>query len=105
MEITFKKIAKGSLFRLLAIGFFTGFFVVFTLFGVGALFGFDTVNWNDSQVYGVSGLFVSWAIWFVFSLFFTVYNWLICLLGLWLYSLQKTLTLTFKEANQQPTAD
>lgn len=98
MEVTFKKISKGSLFKLLATGLFTGFFVMFTVFGVAALFGADTVKWNDVPVHGFSGFLLSWALWFVFSLFFTVFNWLICILGLWLFSFKQNLTLKFKGA-------
>ena len=96
MDVTFKKISKGSLFKLLAIGLFTGFFVVFTVFGVAALFGADTVKWNDVPVHGFSGFLLSWVVWFFFSLIFTVFTWLICILGLWLFSFKQNLTLKFK---------
>jgi hypothetical protein len=96
MNVTFKKISKGSLFKLLAIGFFTGFFVIFTVFGVAALFGADTVNWNNVPVHGISGFLLSWVLWFLCSFFFTVFTWLISILGLWLFSFKQNLTLKFK---------
>ena len=96
MEVTLKKISKSSLFELLATGLFTGFFVVFTVFGVAALFGADTVKWNDVPVRGFSGLLLSWALWLVFSFLFTVFSWLVCILGLWLVSFNQNFTFNFK---------
>lgn len=97
MDVTFRKISKRSLFKLLAAGFFPTFFVVFTIFGIAALLGADTVKWNDVPVHGIAGFLLSWVFCFVFSLFTTVFNWLICIFGLWLFSFRRNLTLTFKE--------
>jgi len=96
MIINAEKISKGSFFKLLLIALSIGFFVFFLICGVAATFGADTVKWENEPVQGVNGLLVAMAIWPVFSLFITCFFWGFGVLGLWLYSFYKPISIRFK---------
>ena len=98
MEVVAKKISKRSLFKILFIGTTFGFAVFFIGCGIGALFGLESVHWGDEPVTGVSGLLLAFAMWPFFTFFMTLFIWLFCILGLWLYSFFKPIKVTFKQS-------
>jgi len=97
MDITAKKITKGSVFKINFIGLATGFFIIFLIFGVLAIFGAETVKWEDQPITGVKGFITAMLMWPFFSFFFAGFVWLISILGLWLYSFIKPITISFKD--------
>lgn len=97
MQIEAKKISKASLFRLITLGLGCGFFVFFTLCGVASIFGAETVSWNGESVTGVMGLVAALLMWPIFSLFFSLFIWLVSIFGLWVYSFFGTLKFEFRD--------
>lgn len=93
MNLTVAKISKGSIFKILTIGLGLGFFVLFLLFGVAAFFGAETVKWDEQPVIGLNGLLLAMAFWPIFTGFFVCFMWLFTVIGLWIYSKLKPLTL------------
>ena len=80
-----------SLFKLYLAGF-GGFFAVFCLIcGVLALFGAETVYVYDQAQTGAAGLISAVVMFFAFTLFLSVFMWLITSFGLWVYSFFKPL--------------
>ena len=93
-----KKISKASLFKLMLTGASIGLFLLFLLFGIAALYGYETVSFNDKYVTGVWGLIVALLMWPIFSLIFTCFGWTIITFGLWIYSFFRVLRVAFREA-------
>ncbi|GFD90464.1 hypothetical protein KUL152_26900 [Tenacibaculum sp. KUL152] len=100
MEVVAKKISKKSLFKILFIGAFLGFAVFFIGCGIGAFFGLESVRWNNEPVFGVSGFLLALAMWPFFTFFLSLFIWLFCILGLWVYSFFKPIKVTFKQPIQ-----
>jgi len=96
MNITAKKISKGSVFKIYFLGLAGGFFVLFFIFGVSAIFGAETVKWEEQPITGIMGFIIAMLMWPFFSFFFAGFMWLISILGLWLYSFIKPITISFK---------
>jgi len=63
--------------------------------GVFALFGFDTVTFNDVHYTGIKGLLVSIPMGIFLALMFTCFIWLFGILGLWVNSHLKGVTIVF----------
>jgi len=99
MNITAQAISKASVFKIYFIGLTIGFFILFLAFGVAAIFGANTVIWDNEPVTGSKGFVTAILIWPFFSLIFTVLMWLVSILGLWLYSLVKPITINFKSVS------
>lgn len=97
MDITAKKISKGSVFKIYFLGLAGGFFVLFFIFGVSAIFGAETVKWEEQPITGIMGFITAMLMWPFFSFFFAGFMWLISILGLWLYSFIKPITISFKD--------
>lgn len=96
MDITARKISKGSVFKIYFLGLAGGFFVLFFIFGISAIFGAETVKWEEQPITGIKGFIAAMLMWPFFSFFFAGFMWLISILGLWLYSLIKPITISFK---------
>ncbi len=97
MNITAKKLTKGSVFKIYFLGLAGGFFVLFLIFGISAIFGAETVKWEGQPITGFMGLVTAMLMWPFFSFFFAGFMWLISILGLWLYSLIRPITISFKD--------
>jgi len=97
MDITAKKITKGSVFKIYFIGLAGGFFVLFFILGVLAIFGAQTVTLGEQPIIGIMGFIAAMVMWPIFSFFYAVSMWLISILGLWLYSFVKPITISFKD--------
>ncbi len=97
MNITAKKITKGSVFKIYFLGLAGGFSVLFLISGILAIFGAETVKWEEQPVTGFKGFVTAMLMWPVFSFLFAGFMWLISILGLWLYSLIRPITISFKD--------
>ena len=97
MNITAKKLTKGSIFKIYFLGLAGGFFFLFFIFGISAIFGAETVKWEEQPITGFKGFIAAMLMWPFFSFFFAGSMWLISLLGLWLYSLIRPITISFKD--------
>ena len=96
MEVIASKISKKSLFKLLFIGLSFGFLVFFLMCGIAAIFGAETVRWEETPITGFSGLLLALAMWPIFSFFFAGFIWIFSILGLWIYSFMRPLKVVFK---------
>ena len=96
MKINAKSISAGSLFKLYFKSFGYGLMLFSLLMGFCALFGFETVTWNDESLTGIIGLLASVPIGIFLAVFFTAFLWLIGIFGLWLNSLIGRVNITFK---------
>jgi hypothetical protein len=96
MIITAQKISKRSIFKIYFIGLTGGFFILFLLFGILAIFGADTIKLGEKSITGFMGFVTAILMWPIFSLMFTVAMWLISILSLWLYSLVRPISINLK---------
>jgi hypothetical protein len=96
MKVTAQKISKGSVFKIYFIGLGGGFFILFLIFGISAMFGAEAVKWEEEPVTGIRGFVVAMLMWPFFTIMFSGFMWLISILGLWLYSLLRPINVTFK---------
>lgn len=103
MNVTANKITKGSIFKIYFIGLAGGFFAMFFIFGVLAIFGAETVRWEQKPITGFMGFILAMIMWPLFSFFFAGFMWVISILGLWLYSLIRPITISFKGAVSNET--
>ena len=97
MEVIAHKISKRSYFKLLFIGLSLGFLVFFMFCGIAALFGAETVKWEETPVTGFPGLLLALAMWPFFSFTFAGFIWCFSIFGLWIYSFIRPLKITFKD--------
>lgn len=72
------------------------------LFGVFAVFGYNTATWNGQAVYGWGGFFLSPVITAMITLFATLFLGTACVAGLWLLSKFRPLTLWGKNVAHHP---
>lgn len=103
-EITVKRIAAGTLFKLAGLGLALSLVPFSLLMGVLAMFGASTVHWNQQPLTGFSGLLASPFIGLFLAGFLTMVLGTSMALGLWLYSQFRPLTLLVKVSADRPTA-
>jgi len=101
MEISAKNISKASLFKLLFQSIGYGLIAFFVLMGIFSLFGFKTLSFNNEYYTGITGLLVSLPLSLLAGLFFTCFMWLFGILGLWINSYFKGVTIVFKDVSNQ----
>jgi hypothetical protein len=97
MEVVAKKISKVSIFKILYIGFTYSFGIFFVGCGIGALFGFEVVFWEEAPVTGILGLLLAIVMWPIFGFFMAAFMWPFIVFGLWIYSLRKPIGINFKQ--------
>jgi|SRR5580704_7644370 hypothetical protein len=95
--LVIRRLSTGSVFRVVAAGAFFSLIPLALLFGVLALFGLDTVRWNNQAMHGISGLLVSPLIGLMLAAFFTAFGGVALAFGLWIYSRVRPLRLRFIE--------
>lgn len=94
-----QRLSVGSIYKLFFIGLVTSLGTVGFVLGVLSFFGFDTVSWNGQQVHGVSGVLAGIFLGLFLALVFGIILGSACVLGLWLYSKFRPLSLTGKNLN------
>jgi dolichyl-phosphate-mannose--protein O-mannosyl transferase len=62
-----------------------------------ALFGANTVQWNDQPLHGITGLLLSPVVGVSLIAFFTLFFGTACVFGLWLFSKFKPLSVWAKD--------
>ena len=85
-KIEVSRLSAGSVYKMLAIGTLCSIVPFSTLMGLFALFGSDTLSWNDQPVTGISGLLAGPFIGaFIGGCLVALWG-SACVLGLWIYS-------------------
>ncbi|MUH71994.1 hypothetical protein [Psychrosphaera haliotis] len=100
MEVTAKSITKKSLFKLYLNTFGFGLFIFSFAMGIFALFGGETVTWNDEHYTGIAGLLISIPLGMFLAIWFTFFMWLLGILGMWINSKIYGLSITFRDPEQ-----
>lgn len=95
--ISCRGLSVGSLFKILFIGLLIPIFLISVIYGVFALFGFDTVTFDGKHVYGIVGLLVALVIGIVLPSIMSAVLWLLILLGVWVYTRFRPITLKLKD--------
>ena len=95
--LVIRRLSTGSVFRVVAAGAFFSLVPLTLFFGVMALFGLDTIKWNNQAMHGISGLLVSPLIGLMLAAFVTAFGGVALAFGLWLYSRVRPLRLRYIE--------
>ena len=98
MKIRAKKLSKGSLFKLIFIGFSIPLLPFMILCGIASIFGADTVKVGNKPITGIMGLIASLIMYPIFCIIFSSMMWLSSALGLWIYSMFRKIELEFLDA-------
>lgn len=98
MRIRAKKLSKGSLFKLIFIGFCVPLVPFILLCGIASVFGAATITVNDRPVTGIMGLITSVIMCPIFCFLFTSIVWVMFAFGLWIYSKFRKIELEFADA-------
>lgn len=98
---TVQRLSVGSVYKIIFIGLLTSHVFFGLIVGVLAFFGFDTVRWDSVPVHGAYGLLLGPLISLALALFFSVFLGTAAVLGLWLFSWFRPLSLIGK--NMKPT--
>ena len=101
MNISTTGLKAGSLFKLLWLGNAFGFLPLFIIAGVAAMLGAGTVAINEQPVRGPLALPAAIIMWPIFATVLSCLQWLVFVLGFWLYSRWGRLTLSFKDGSSQ----
>lgn len=94
-SITIKRFTAGSSFKIVAIGASISLVTFAILMGVFALFGAQTVHWNQKTITGVAGLLASPFIGLFLAAFFSFFGWLGFMFSFWLFSRFGSLTIEY----------
>lgn len=92
-RITLSRFEVYSVYKLIFIGLACSLIPLSVVFGVFALFGANTVNWNGQPLHGILGFIASPLIGAFITLLFTGLLGTACIFGLWLFSKVKPLSL------------
>lgn len=86
-----------TLFRIFLVGYFCVYLPFGILFSILSLIGKVPVNINSEHVYGISGSILMLLYIPFFALIFASINWLMLLIGLWIYTKFKFVFENFKK--------
>ncbi|WP_020182843.1 hypothetical protein [Methylotenera sp. 1P/1] len=95
--ITTKKLSTGSIFKLIAIGSLCSIVPLSIFMGVFALFGANSITWNEKPITGIAGLVASPFIGLLISLVFTAAFGIFVAIGLWVYSKFRSIQIELKD--------
>ena len=99
-RISTQRLSAGSVYKLWLIGLAASMIPLGALFGALALFGFNTVRWNGLPLHGFAGLAAGPMIGVFAALLLTAFLGSAAVLGLWLYSKFRPITLLAKNVAQ-----
>lgn len=91
-----QRLSAGTVYKILLVGLAASLVPLGVLFGLLALFGFDTVTWNGQPLHGWRGLLVGPLIGGLMAIMFTAIFGSAAVVGLWLYSKFRPMTLRAK---------
>ncbi len=100
-----RRLAAGSVFKLLAIGLTFSLVPFSVLAGIMAQFGVGIVIWNGQPLSGFAALIASPFIGLFLALLFSIPLGIACVFGLWLFSRFLPLRLTMIRAEPTPPTD
>lgn len=96
-RISFERLHVGSVYKLVFIGLACAMIPLSIFFGLLAcFFGANTITWNGQAIYGYMALLVSPLVGLVSAGIFTLFLGTSCMVGLWLFSRFKPLSLWAK---------
>lgn len=93
--IKVKKISAGTVYKLIAMGLTIGLLPIFLLFGILGAFGMESLTWNEEPVTGIKAIFISPLMAIFMSLLFTAIMGSLTVLGLWILSFFKSISIEF----------
>ena len=95
-----KGLAPGSLFKLIFVGltFSLGFIIIFM--GILSLFGISVITINEEVKTGITGFLYSLALAPVFTTLLSLAVWLYILLGIWIYTRFRSLTIRYQTIDE-----
>lgn len=102
--LTIRRIKTGSVFRLLAASMSCSLIPLCILMGILGLFGFDTLNWNNRPLHGVTALVAAPFIGVFMAAIFTGVFGLLVAFGLWLFSKFRPIKIEVLEENSSSAA-
>ncbi|MEH6556777.1 MAG: hypothetical protein V7459_03510 [Oceanicoccus sp.] len=103
-SVDVKKICAGSVYKMIAIGLCCSFIPFFLLLGIFGAADMSALTWNRQPLTGFKAIFLSPIIGLLMALVFTAIIGGCTVLGLWLYSFFKPLTIEFQTIdNSEPT--
>jgi len=91
--LSIRRFRTGSIFRIVAAGCFFCLVPLCILMGILALFGLDTLSWNNQPIHGWRGFFAAPFIGLFVAAVFTAFGGVGLSVGLWLYSKFRPLSL------------
>ena len=100
MEVTAKSITAKSLFKILFNSVGIGFFLLFVVFGIFALLGFETFKYNGEHVTGIFGLIGAIVSGSILAVLLPCLLWLVGVVGIFVNSLFGNLTIKFKDVQE-----
>lgn len=95
MKIIVKRLTHRSLLKVAAVSAFMSLVPIGSLMGIFAMFGFQTVHFNNHYLTGIGGLFGGIAIGVFVSIFFTLFFATFGFVGIWLYSKFRSLEIEY----------
>lgn len=96
-RISTRRLSAGSVYKLWLVGLGSSMIPLGILYGIFALFGFNTIRWNGHVLHGFAGLAVGPLLGLLLTVLFTVILGSAAALGLWLYSKFRPISLLAKE--------
>lgn len=99
-KIEIKRLATGTIFKILIFGSLFSIVPFSMLMGVLSLFGATTVSWNGQPLTGVTGLIASPFIGVFIALLFSGIFGLFISAGLWVYSRFKPMVLHYWKSGE-----
>lgn len=94
-KVVAKKIKASSIIKIISIGVSLSVPPIFLILSILSLFGMATVYQNGQAVYGIDGFVIGIALGLFVTIISVFITSLLMLLGLWLYSLFRPITLQF----------
>lgn len=105
--ITIKRFTAISSFKIVVIGVSIAMMAFTVLMGFFALFGAQTVHWNQHAITGISGLIASPLMGIFMAAMFSLFGWFGFMFSFWLFSLFRNLTIEYiadETAKESPAA-
>lgn len=96
-HIEAKGLSAGSLYKLLFAGLFPLIFLFCISCGIAGFFGYNTVSINGVYVYGFKAVLAAFILGIALPALLSAFLWIIMIVGLWLWSHVRKITLTIKE--------